>query len=298
MNYKLLLPSYRARQRSVQRILDRVGREAEIKRMVNVGCGEGDIDREFCEFSVSLVGCDLNEGDVAHARSLNATWRRIEYDASFDVACCMETIEHVADPRACLRELARVVRVGGHVVLTCPSARFPLTYDPVNWALSRVGKRISMGAFGYGHSWLVHEKELTDWASDAGLGLIDSIRLSKALVGLVEAYWAGLVQSAVKANAKNRGGDARRPGKETPPARARCPPYARLKTSRHCSQSSTHSLMRTTDFLPRARDRLAWDFCLKNIIATECIVSFWPTHSTRGGSRAQPGCGIAGYLLA
>jgi 2-polyprenyl-3-methyl-5-hydroxy-6-metoxy-1,4-benzoquinol methylase len=220
MNYKLLLPSYRARQRSVQRILDRVGREAEIKRMVNVGCGEGDIDREFCEFSVSLVGCDLNEGDVAHARSLNATWRRIEYDASFDVACCMETIEHVADPRACLRELARVVRVGGHVVLTCPSARFPLTYDPVNWALSRVGKHISMGAFGYGHSWLVHEKELTDWASDAGLGLIDSIRLSKALVGLVEAYWAGLVQSAVKANAKNRGGDARRPGKETPPARA------------------------------------------------------------------------------
>jgi 2-polyprenyl-3-methyl-5-hydroxy-6-metoxy-1,4-benzoquinol methylase len=235
MNYKLLLPSYRARQRWVLRILDRVGREAEIKRMVNVGCGEGDIDREFCEFSAHLVGCDLNEGDVAHARSLNATWRRMEYlvanahelpfdDASFDVACCMETIEHVADPRACLRELARVVRVGGHVVLTCPSARFPLTYDPVNWALSRVGKHISMGAFGYGHSWLVREKELTDWASDAGLGLIDSIYLSKALVGLVEAYWAGLVQSVVKANAKNRGGEARRPGKET---RTRAPPTVR-----------------------------------------------------------------------
>jgi hypothetical protein len=54
--------------------------------------------------------------------------------------------------------------------------------------------------------------------------------------------------------------------------------------------------MRTTDFLPRARHRLAWGFCLRNIIETECIVSFWPTHSARRGSPAQSGCGIAGYL--
>jgi 2-polyprenyl-3-methyl-5-hydroxy-6-metoxy-1,4-benzoquinol methylase len=237
VNYKLLLPTYRARQRWVLRILDRLGRDAEIGQMINVGCGEGDIDREFYEFSAHLIACDLNEGDVAHARALNTTWRGIEYlvanahelpfdDARFDVACCIEVIEHVADPRACLRELARIVRAGGHVVLTCPSARFPLTYDPLNWALSRTGKHVSMGAFGYGHSWLVREEELTDWASDAGLGLVDSVRLSKALVGLVEAYWAGLVQSVVKANAKNRGGEARRPVEETR-ARARVLPTVR-----------------------------------------------------------------------
>jgi len=241
LNYKLLLPTYRARQRWVLRTLDRVGRTAEIGRMINVGCGEGDIDSDFRRSSGDLVACDLNEGDVAYARALNADVAGIEYlvsdaqqlpfdDASFDVVCCLEVIEHVVDPRACLRELARIVRAGGHVVLTCPSARFPLTYDPLNWLLSRVGTHISVGAFGYGHDWLVREEELVHWARDVGLGLVDSVHLCRALAGLAEAYWPGFVQSVIKANAKNRRGKTRRPA-EAPSARARAMPAVR--PSRH-----------------------------------------------------------------
>jgi len=226
VNYKLLLPTYRARQRWVLQTLDRIGRAAEIRRLINVGCGEGDIDGEFRRRSGHLTACDLNEGDVAHARFLNADVERIDYcvadaqqlpfdDAGFDIACCLEVIEHVADPCACLRELARIVRAGGHVLLTCPSARFPLTYDPLNWVLSRVGTHIGVGAFGYGHHWLVREEELIDWARDAGLELLDSVHICKALAGLAEAYWPGLVQSVIKANAKNRRGAVGRPAAET-----------------------------------------------------------------------------------
>ena len=226
MNYKLLLPTYRARQRWVLQTLDRIGRAGEIRRLINVGCGEGDIDGEFRRRSGHLTACDLNEGDVAHARFLNADVERIDYcvadaqqlpfdDAGFDIACCLEVIEHVADPHACLRELARIVRAGGHVLLTCPSARFPLTYDPLNWVLSRIGTHIGVGAFGYGHHWLVREEELIDWARDAGLELLDSVHICKALAGLAEAYWPGLVQSVIKANAKNRRGAAGRPTAET-----------------------------------------------------------------------------------
>jgi 2-polyprenyl-3-methyl-5-hydroxy-6-metoxy-1,4-benzoquinol methylase len=226
VNYKLLLPTYRARQRWVLRTVDRIARTTEIRRLVNVGCGEGDIDREFRGYSGRLSACDLNEGDVAHARALNNDVDTIEYcvadaqqlpyeDASFDVACCLEVIEHVADPRACLRELARIIRADGHVVLTCPSARFPFTYDPLNWVLSRVGTHVSVGAFGYGHDWLVREEELIDWAGEAGLQLIDSVHLCKALAGLAEAYWPGLIQSIIKANANNRRGAARGAKKES-----------------------------------------------------------------------------------
>jgi len=225
VNYKLLLPTYRARQRWVLRTLDGITRMAEIGRMINVGCGEGEIDREFRGRSDHLVACDLNGEDVAHARALNADVAGIEYfvadaqqlpfdDASFDVACCLEVIEHVGDPRACLRELARIVRIGGHIVLTCPNARFPPTYDPLNWVLSRLGTHVSMGAFGYGHHWLVQEEELTGWARGAGLALIDSVHLCKALAGLAEAYWPGVMQSIIKANAKNRRGAARRSAAE------------------------------------------------------------------------------------
>jgi SAM-dependent methyltransferase len=41
-------------------------------------------------------------------------------DGSFDAAVCTEVLEHVADPRGVLHELARVVRPGGRVVVTVP----------------------------------------------------------------------------------------------------------------------------------------------------------------------------------
>jgi len=79
MNYKLLFPTYRARQRWLLRSLDHIVRTAEIGRIINVGCGEGEIDRELREASAHLVACDLNEGDVAHARALNDKLADAEY---------------------------------------------------------------------------------------------------------------------------------------------------------------------------------------------------------------------------
>jgi hypothetical protein len=92
--------------------------------------------------------------------------------------------------------------------------------------LSRVGTHVGIGAFGYGHDWLVREEELVDWARDAGLRLVDSAHLCKALAGLAEAYWPGFIQSAIKANAKNRQ-DATRRRVEAAGERARVVPVAR-----------------------------------------------------------------------
>ncbi|QOV89435.1 class I SAM-dependent methyltransferase [Humisphaera borealis] len=41
-------------------------------------------------------------------------------DASFDAVLCTEVLEHVPDPVSALRELSRLVRPGGHLVLTAP----------------------------------------------------------------------------------------------------------------------------------------------------------------------------------
>jgi SAM-dependent methyltransferase len=42
-------------------------------------------------------------------------------DAVADVAVAVETIEHVENPRALARELCRLVRPGGYVVITTPN---------------------------------------------------------------------------------------------------------------------------------------------------------------------------------
>src|SRR6185436_17186982 len=41
-------------------------------------------------------------------------------DASFDSALCNAVLEHIIDPERAMAELARVVRKGGHLVITVP----------------------------------------------------------------------------------------------------------------------------------------------------------------------------------
>jgi ubiquinone/menaquinone biosynthesis C-methylase UbiE len=43
-----------------------------------------------------------------------------EPDASFDAVMCIEVLEHVPDPVAALKELGRLIRPGGTIVLTSP----------------------------------------------------------------------------------------------------------------------------------------------------------------------------------
>jgi SAM-dependent methyltransferase len=159
---------------------------------------------------------------VSNLRYSVLNGERLDFaDATFDVVVCLEVIEHVGDPIALLAEIARVLKPGGRVLLTCPSVRFPVSYDPINTALAPTGKHVSAGAYGFGHSWLVDDGELDRWLADAGLAVARKDRLSGWLVGAVECYWPGLLQRAFKANAGNtQGGGSRarvRPATEPPP---------------------------------------------------------------------------------
>ncbi len=235
MNFKLLLPTYRTRERFVREILDARG-ERPLGQMLNLGAGEGDIDPTLASYATELESCDVNEDDVAHARALNSSIPNVRYSvqngeslafaqASFDVVTCLEVIEHVNQPTALLREIARVLKPGGSAILTCPSERFPVTYDPVNAVLAPTGKHVSWGAYGYGHSWLVDDAELEAWIDDCGLHVQRKELLSGWLVAALECYWPGIMQRALKANAGNTTGRTRngatrpvlRPSAEPPP---------------------------------------------------------------------------------
>jgi ubiquinone/menaquinone biosynthesis C-methylase UbiE len=103
------------------------------KRVLEAGCGTGLILSRLDRVAKSAVGVDLSPGMLKHARArgLNVVHGSVTAlpfaDASFDTVCSFKVLAHVPDIDAALRELARVTRPGGHLVLEFYN-RFSLRY--------------------------------------------------------------------------------------------------------------------------------------------------------------------------
>ena len=98
--------------------------------VLDAGCGVGYGAAYLAEDAATVIGVDASADAIAHARSryggprtsfevMDVTALTFP-DATFDVVCSFETIEHVRDPRAAVREAARVLRPQGVYVASTP----------------------------------------------------------------------------------------------------------------------------------------------------------------------------------
>jgi 2-polyprenyl-6-hydroxyphenyl methylase/3-demethylubiquinone-9 3-methyltransferase len=99
----------------------------------------------------------------------------LHFDQLFDLVLITEIIEHVAHPDALLSHVARLVRPGGHVLLSTPNGayfrrdrpRFSDTADPSQYETMQFQPDVG------GHIFLLHEDELEPLAAAAGLELCE-----------------------------------------------------------------------------------------------------------------------------
>lgn len=108
--------------------------------ILDAGCGSGRNMVDLADFG-NVTGLELAEASVAKARS-----RRVGEivqgslleplpfaDGRFDLAVSFDVIEHLDDDRHALRELRRVVRPGGLLLLTVPAYQWLWSeHDVVN----------------------------------------------------------------------------------------------------------------------------------------------------------------------
>jgi SAM-dependent methyltransferase len=216
VNLKLLVPSYRTRYLLIQRLFARLSAGGPIPRAFNLGTGQGEYDYMVKGYCRELHACDINVRDIEHAKELNRDQTGIIHavqDAQaltypsdfFDAVLSVDVIEHVQDCRKAVREMRRVCKPGGHVIVTAPSLRFPFLYDPVNWLLNKFGRHAGIGAWAYGHFRLIDEDEIRTWFAEEDLSVVECFHLSKHLVGLLEMYWMGLLRSLVRFHTRTAG---------------------------------------------------------------------------------------------
>jgi 2-polyprenyl-6-hydroxyphenyl methylase/3-demethylubiquinone-9 3-methyltransferase len=100
--------------------VQRGGRPA---RVLDIGCGAGFLSNALALHGHAVTGIDASERSLVVATRHDAT-RTVQYtvgdalylpfpDASFDVACAMDFLEHVEEPHAVVAEAARVLAPGG-----------------------------------------------------------------------------------------------------------------------------------------------------------------------------------------
>ncbi len=215
MNYKLLFPTYRNRYRFIRENLSQFSHVRKFNKALNLGAGEGDYDPMIAQRCTELIACDINENDIAFARSLNAATPNLHYqiedalrlsfpDDSFDLLISVDVMEHVGQPERMTQEIARVLRTSGLAFVTFPQTNFPWTYDPVNYLTRR--RTIAQGAYAFGHEYLVDPAAFKKWADQYGLEVLLEKNLSGYLIGFLEMYWTGMIQRALKENAGNISG--------------------------------------------------------------------------------------------
>jgi 2-polyprenyl-3-methyl-5-hydroxy-6-metoxy-1,4-benzoquinol methylase len=101
------------------------------KRILDVGCGTGYGTAYLAETASSGVGIDLSQHAIRYARKryrhprlsfLRMNAESLGFaDGSFDFVISTENFEHLQDQNGCLREISRVLKDDGMLLLATPN---------------------------------------------------------------------------------------------------------------------------------------------------------------------------------
>jgi ubiquinone/menaquinone biosynthesis C-methylase UbiE len=148
------LATYRPVHDAVLRVLS----SEPCTRVLDIGCGTGLLAERVAAMPAigTVVGCDFSAGMLAHAaerfagaadrkrapvRLVRGDATRLPFaDAVFDAAVSTEAFHWFPDQNAALRELHRVLRPGGRLLLALVSPPLEVIADTVELGMRLVGQ--------------------------------------------------------------------------------------------------------------------------------------------------------------
>lgn len=110
------------------------------RRILDAGCGVGMYTTAFRRYTPYVFGIEVETQRAVEARShdqalvTQAVGETLPFpDATFDVVFSHEVLEHVQNDRLCAREMVRVTRPGGHIVVFVPNRLYSFETHGIYW---------------------------------------------------------------------------------------------------------------------------------------------------------------------
>lgn len=120
---------FAGRGRVVEHLLNGILQRKGPMAVLDVGCGTGYTAALLSGKGARVVGIDLGIESLAEAAISNPSSLFLRADASaipfenetFDMVIMLDALEHIPDDRSALREIFRVLRSGGVLLMTLPA---------------------------------------------------------------------------------------------------------------------------------------------------------------------------------
>jgi 2-polyprenyl-3-methyl-5-hydroxy-6-metoxy-1,4-benzoquinol methylase len=115
--------------------------------VLDVGCGyRGELLRTLSSRIVSGCGIDISVDDSVSAGNIRLVGGDLSEglpfsDATFDVAVSLANIEHLENPESVVREISRVLKSGGTLLLTTPTKKAKPVLEFLAYTLHVISER-------------------------------------------------------------------------------------------------------------------------------------------------------------
>ena len=121
-NFRKMLAYNRQIKATLRAAVRELGRRHLSGRLVDIGCGVKPYEHDLRQVITEHVGVDLADTayDLSRVDLVGTAYAIPVADASFDAGLATEILEHLEEPAVALLEWYRVVRPGGHLLITTP----------------------------------------------------------------------------------------------------------------------------------------------------------------------------------
>ncbi len=142
------------------------------KKVLDVGCGRGFYIKSltFYKFIKEIHGIDINKNYLNQAKKIITNDERISLKLKtiyktdypnnyFDLIIASEVLEHLKNDQNALKEIRRILKPKGKLIITVPQKNFPFFWDPINWTLMKFfNTHIDKNIWWLAGIWADHER--------------------------------------------------------------------------------------------------------------------------------------------